>query len=126
MIPPDAAPPDPLRNRHYLEGIRLFNEAKFFQAHESWEEAWRHATGDERRFYQGLIQCAVALEHYRRGNCVGAARLAERFPPKFAGLPPTFMGLQIEEFLGRMRESLRGAAAAKPFEPGSAPKIEIG
>ena len=45
-----------------------FNRHEFFEAHETWEDAWHMAWGIKHEFYQGMIQCAVALEHYRRSN----------------------------------------------------------
>ena len=52
----------------FHEGIRLFNEGDWFEAHEIWEDIWHVASGPRKKFYQGLIQCAVTIEHVRRGN----------------------------------------------------------
>jgi hypothetical protein len=55
------------------KGIALFNEGKYFEAHEVWEELWlceRDEAG--KRFYQGLIMAAGALLHYTRRECAGA------------------------------------------------------
>ena len=55
------------------DGVRAFNEERFFDAHEIWEDLWR-ATAEPalRRCYQGLIQAAVALYHLQQGNLFGA------------------------------------------------------
>jgi predicted metal-dependent hydrolase len=50
-------------------GIALFNEGRYWDAHEAWEEAWlpdRH--GPDRGFYKGLIQVAAGCLHYGRHN----------------------------------------------------------
>ena len=54
------------------EGVLLFNDAKFYEAHEVWEDLWR-ATAEPRlkTCYQGLIQAAVGLHHLGRGNPIG-------------------------------------------------------
>ncbi len=57
----------------YLEGIRLFNEEDFFECHEVLEELWSETLGAEKKFYQGLIQAAVALFHFGNENLGGAA-----------------------------------------------------
>lgn len=101
-----TGPINPLDPR-YLHGVDLFNLAEFFASHEVWEDLWREASGPEKQFYQGLIQCAVALEHVRRGNLRGALRLAERYPRRFAGLPQVFMGIDIADFLGQMDCAMR-------------------
>ena len=50
-------------------GIELFNEGRYWDAHEAWEEAWmpdRH--GPDSGFYKGLIQVAAGCLHYTRLN----------------------------------------------------------
>lgn len=98
--------PRPLTQAALQGGVDLFNRGEYFAAHEAWEDIWRTVGGDERRFLQGLIQCAVALEHARRGNVRGALRMADRFPAKFAGLPRVYMGIDIDDLLARMRHAL--------------------
>src|SRR5690606_20932959 len=61
----------------FHEGIALFNEGEWFEAHESWEDIWHMAAGPRKLFYQGLIQCAVTLEHMRRGNPRGVVTVYE-------------------------------------------------
>jgi uncharacterized protein len=107
-IPITFAPISPeWEQERYLEGIRLFNEHDFFQAHEVWEEIWRHSAGIQRHFYQGLIQCSVALEHYRRGNPRGVASLYNSYRKHFGSVPALFMSLDIGPFLNEMEILLR-------------------
>src|SRR5262245_33377956 len=55
------------------EGCFLFNNGKFYEAHEVWEDLWR-ATAHPglKTCYQGLIQAAVGLHHLGRQNRIGA------------------------------------------------------
>jgi uncharacterized protein len=57
------------------EGVALFNDARFWHAHEAWERLWLPATGEERQFLQGLIQLAAAYHHVQRGTYRGGVRL---------------------------------------------------
>jgi len=60
-------------------GINLFNEQRFFEAHEEWEEEWRLMTeGEDKTFFQGLIFAAAAFLHYTRRECAGAKELLSR------------------------------------------------
>ena len=60
-------------------GINLFNEQRFFEAHEEWEEEWRMMTeGDDKTFFQGLIYTAASFLHYTRRECDGAKELLKR------------------------------------------------
>lgn len=65
-----APPPEELRR-----GIAEFNAGKWFTSHETLEELWAGEQGELRDFYQGLLQIAVALHHWREGNFKGALLL---------------------------------------------------
>ena len=53
----DPSEYDPL----YLAGVVKFNECDYYECHEVWEELWTEYRGPSRKFYQGLIQAAVAF-----------------------------------------------------------------
>jgi hypothetical protein len=57
----------------YFRGIKLFNSADYFEAHEVLEDVWRAAPQLEKRFFQGLIQVAVALHHHSQGQALSGA-----------------------------------------------------
>jgi predicted metal-dependent hydrolase len=64
------------------EGIALFNEGKYFEAHEAWEDLWlNERDASEKRFYQGLIMAAGAMLHYKKRECAGANSLLEKSIP---------------------------------------------
>src|SRR5688572_27821042 len=104
-----------LEKKLYLEGIELFNGHEFFEAHEAWEDVWHAAYGLKHDFYQGMIQAAVALEHYRRSNPRGVLSLHRTYPPKFRNVPERFMGLDVKRFLAAMEEVLRPVTSADPL-----------
>jgi uncharacterized protein len=87
----------------FEEGIDLFNEGKFFECHEAWEEVWKRSDGDAKLFYQGIIQAAVAILHAQRGNLTGAASLYSKASAKLDHLPSQHMGLA----LGELRDALK-------------------
>ena len=81
----------------YEQGIDLFNEGRFFECHEAWEEIWKRSDGEVKLFYQGLIQAAVAILHAQRGNLEGASSLYEKASAKLDTIPHEHMGLAIGE-----------------------------
>jgi hypothetical protein len=103
-----------LEKKLYYDGIQLFNDHEFFEAHEAWEDIWHMAYGLKHDYYQGMIQCAVALEHYRRSNPRGVISLFGSYRPKFKDVPPTFMGLDVTRFLAEMHDVLRPVLDARP------------
>ena len=83
-------------------GINLFNEQRFFEAHEEWEEEWRLMTeGEDKTFFQGLIFAAAAFLHYTRRECTGAKELLNRsissLRDGMAGHPDIGVGQLIED-----------------------------
>jgi predicted metal-dependent hydrolase len=56
-----------------LKGVRLFNEGRYWDAHEAWEQAWLpDRRGVDAGFWKGLIQVAAGCLHYGRRNRRGA------------------------------------------------------
>ena len=82
----------------YLDGVVHFNAGRYFEAHEIWEEVWRTASGEEKIFYQMLIQSAVGMHHFERNNWAGARGMHRRVAEKLAGLPRVYMSLDLVAF----------------------------
>lgn len=66
-------------------GIRLFNEHRFFEAHEALEEIWLKEHGQTKTFLHGLIQIAAAFHHYSRANLAGFCSLMDKGCKKLNG-----------------------------------------
>ncbi len=91
----------------YLAGVLFFNDRDFFEAHEVWEDLWFTSHGDERRFYQGLIQAAVGLFHFGNGNLGGAAKLYRSSRDYMQPCGSPFLGLDVDAFWRGMEECFR-------------------
>jgi len=89
-------------DRRYLGGILFFNERDFFEAHEVWESLWLDCAGPERRFYQALIQAAVALYHYGNGNVRGATKLFRSSKAYMDQYPSPYLGFDAVSFWQQM------------------------
>ena len=76
-------------------GVKLFNHGDYFAAHEAWEELWLSASGDTRHFLQGLIQWAIALYHFQRGNLNGARKLFHSGDALLTPLAPAWQGVCV-------------------------------
>ena len=101
----------------YLEGIRLFNAEEFFECHDVLEELWTEVVDEERKFYQGLIQAAVALFHFGNENLGGAMKLYRSSREKLEMYGPRFMGLDVDRFLADMETCFRELLDAGPGYP---------
>jgi predicted metal-dependent hydrolase len=55
----------------FVDGVKAFNDRRYFEAHEAWEGHWGHGSAAERGLLLGLIKAAVALYHLEGGNARG-------------------------------------------------------
>ncbi|MBI3465483.1 MAG: DUF309 domain-containing protein [Planctomycetes bacterium] len=113
----EAADYDPL----YLKGIEHFNACDFFESHEVWEEIWAEHFGPSRKFYQGLIQAAVALHHFGNGNIRGAKKLFYGSRGYLESYRPKYLGLDLDKFFADMEHCFAEVVASQE----EFPQIEI-
>ena len=96
----DEALSDPFR-----DGVRLFNEEYFFEAHEHLEGIWRLERGEPRQFLQGLIQICAAFHHFQNGNLIGAVDLLKRGADKMRRYPGRYMGIDATALLAKVDDA---------------------
>lgn len=115
--------------REYLQGIEDFNAGRYFDAHEIWEEVWLRSSGDTKVFYQMLIQAAVGLHHYERGNARGARGMHVNVIEKLGRLPSVFMSLDLDDFSRQFKVALEALIdnnnEAAPPDDKHRPRIEL-
>lgn len=107
------------RREDFQEGIELFNAGRYFEAHEAWERVWLRSAGEEKLFYQGLIQAAAALLHAARHNPEGSRSMYAKACAKLDPLPAEYMGIA----LGGLRRALRDYFAEPAPATGMVPRI---
>jgi hypothetical protein len=82
-------------NETLREGLDLFNQERFWEAHEVLEEIWHPATGVDRDVIQGLILTAAALVHYQKNENAVCLSILGRAREKL-GARDHFKGLDIK------------------------------
>lgn len=112
-----------------LLGIRQFNNGEWFECHETFEALWLVADGELRNLYQGIIQLAIALHHWRNGNYNGAMRLLEGAQGYLAGVASPCLWIDVEALkttAGEMYRQLEqlGQDGMGQFAPQLLPKIQ--
>lgn len=112
-------------DHRYLEGIDLFNRQAYFEAHEVWEDLWRDCSAGDRRFYQALIQAAVAVYHFDRGNYIGAARLARSGKRYMEPYLPSYRGLDIDDFWRQVEGYIAPALGSGTQDAAPRPAIAL-
>ena len=84
------SPPEEL-----LRAIAQFNRGDWFECHDTLEELWVGAKGELRDFYQGVLQIAVALHHWRNGNLKGARILLQSGGDCLRRVPQFCLGVDV-------------------------------
>ena len=74
-----------LEHLHKMEeGIKLFNEQKYWECHEALEDVWIEDRQDPtRNVYWAVIQVAAACIHYRDEKLIGARGMITKAKEKF-------------------------------------------
>ena len=101
----------------------MFNSGSFFDAHEVLEDVWRAAPGEEKKFYQGLIQVAVALYHHGNGNSLGARSVLRRAFRNLSPYPVGFGGVRLDVLLHSISQWQQAMDEGVPVPP--LPKIVV-
>jgi predicted metal-dependent hydrolase len=89
-----------------LKGIDEFNQGLFFECHETLEEIWLEEHGDDRKFYQGIIQIAAGYFKWQQGVPAGAIKLWRSGLEKIESYAPVHLGLNVQPFVEAVRENL--------------------
>jgi len=87
------------------EAVRLFDEQRFFEAHEFLEYVWKSDEIDaaDRDFWKGVTQVAVGSCHVQRGNDVGAATLLRRAADYLQPYPAVHHGVDAATLRDKAR-----------------------
>ena len=92
--------------KDFEEGIYLFNEQKFWHAHESWEKIWQRHNEDERIFFQGIIQLAAAYHHLvTKKSFRGMMNNFEKAKTKLELFPKRYLRIDVEFLLKKIEQA---------------------
>ena len=91
-----------------IHGMELFNQGRYFEAHEALEAAWRAESGPVRDLYRGILQVGVVYLHITQYNYPGAIKVYQRCRKWLLPWPETCRGVQG----GRLRQDLEAVMTA--------------
>ena len=105
-------------------GIDLFNEGRYWAAHEAWEEAWTpDRRGPDSGFLKGLIQVAAGCLHYTRRNRRGAVNKWRSGAGYLRAYPAVHQSIALAPLLLSV-ERMLAAMAAEDWPQLELPLIE--
>lgn len=108
----------------FVHFLVFFNvDRDYFECHEVMEELWLEEGRSP--FWQGLLQAAVGLHHWRNDNYSGAVKLFRGAQEKLAPYGDSEAGLDLAKLKADVAASLKrltegapeGTVLQPPFEP---------
>ena len=87
--------------------LDLFNNHKWYEAHDAFEEIWNSVDGDERQVIQGILQVSVSQFHLSKGNLNGATILLGEGLGRIKTRTNINIGIDLESFCRCLEDLLR-------------------
>jgi uncharacterized protein len=69
------------KDKSIMRAVQLFNDERYWEAHEALEHVWKNATGTEKEILNGIILVAAAFVHDEKDEqdiCISILRRAKR------------------------------------------------
>lgn len=109
----------------FAEGARAFDEGRYFEAHEHWEDDWRvEPSPNRKRLLQGLVQVAAALHKHRdKGALEPAKSLFTKALEKLERCDETLEFPDLRRFVEETRAYAE--ALADETEPLAPPRLQV-
>ena len=90
-----------------FNALNLFNNQKWYEAHDAFEDIWNTLDGDERQIIQGILQVAVSQFHLSKGNLNGATILLGEGLGRIKNRTNINLGIDLKSFCNCLEELLR-------------------
>ena len=90
-----------------LDALNLFNNQKWYEAHDAFEDIWNTLDGDERQIIQGILQVSVSQFHLTKGNLNGATILMGEGLGRIKNRTKIDLGIDLESFCICLEKLLR-------------------
>ncbi len=88
------APPE-----EFWQGVEQFNQQEFYACHDTLEALWIEAFEPQKRFYQGVLQIAVACHHLMNLNWRGAVILLGEGIGRLSDYQPDYEGIDVTKLV---------------------------
>jgi uncharacterized protein len=79
----------------WTQGITEFNRQEYYACHDTLEALWMDSIDPDKKFYQGVLQIAVACHHLQNHNFKGAAILLGEGMGRLRYYQPVYGGIDV-------------------------------
>ena len=93
--------------KFFNDALILFNNRKWYEAHDAFEGIWNTLDGDERQVVQGILQVSVSQFHLSKGNLNGATILLGEGLGRIKTRTGIELGIDLDSFCICLESLLR-------------------
>ena len=111
-------------NNSLNDALDLFNNQKWYEAHDAFEEIWNGLYGDERQIIQGILQVSVSQFHLNKGNLNGAMILLGEGLGRIKSRVTVDLGLDLCSFCESLEVILEKLHSKVPLSNDDAPFLK--
>lgn len=90
----------------WLQGIKEFKAGEYYACHDTLEALWMDAIDPDKKFYQGVLQIAVACYHLHNRNWRGAVTLLGEGIGRLPYYQPVYAGIDVTKLIEDSRSLL--------------------
>ncbi len=83
----------------WLQGVSEFNAREYYACHDTLEALWLEASDPDQKFYQGVLQIAVACYHLHNLNWRGAVTLLGEGIGRLPYYRPIYAGIDVTRLI---------------------------
>jgi uncharacterized protein len=83
----------------WLQGINEFNAREYYACHDTLEALWMDSIDPDKKFYQGVLQIAVACYHLHNRNWRGAVTLLGEGIGRLPYYQPIYAGIDVSDLI---------------------------
>jgi uncharacterized protein len=84
----------------WLQGVAEFNAREYYACHDTLEALWMDSIDPDKKFYQGVLQIAVACYHLHNRNWRGAVTLLGEGIGRLPYYQPVYAGIDVAKLIG--------------------------
>jgi uncharacterized protein len=84
----------------WLQGVAEFNAGEYYACHDTLEALWMDSIDPDKKFYQGVLQIAVACYHLHNRNWRGAVTLLGEGMGRLPYYQPVYAGIDVAGLIG--------------------------
>ena len=102
-----------MKDKAIIRAIELFNEERYWEAHEALEYVWKNATGSEKQILNGIILVAAAFVHDEKDEkdiCISILNRARR---KLDGTIEKYYGIDTNKILVMISEIIKNGSVTR-------------